>query len=241
MSEKLTFPTGLEDLLGYRFLDRSVLEEALTHTSWANEQGIADDYERLEFLGDAILGAVAASWLFESRPDLNEGELSKLKSYVVSESVLAEHAESLGLGEYLRLGVGESRSGGREKRSLLADAMEAVIGAVYRDGGFESARCVALSLLESALGERVELPDVRDAKTALQEAVQASGGSLPEYRIVDEEGPDHRKRFHVECWVDGRLVGSGDGGTKKRAEQRAARAALETLEGDSQENNEAPR
>lgn len=241
MLEKLTFPTDLEDLLGYRFLDRSLLEEALTHTSWANEQGIPDDYERLEFLGDAILGAVAASWLFESRPDLNEGELSKLKSYAVSEPVLAEYAERLGLGEYLRLGVGESRSGGREKRSLLADAMEAVIGAVYQDGGLESARGVALPLLESALGERVELPDARDSKTALQEAVQASGGSLPEYRIVDEEGPDHRKRFHVECWVDGRLMGGGDGGTKKRAEQRAARAALQTLEGESQENNEALR
>ena len=241
MLEKLRSPDGLEELLGYRFRDRSLLEEALTHTSWANEQGVEDDYERLEFLGDAILGAVAASWLFESRPELNEGELSKLKSYVVSEPVLAEYAEGLGLGAYLRLGVGESRSGGREKRSLLADAMEAVIGAVYQDGGLESARGVALQLLESALGERVEIPDDRDSKTALQEAVQASGGSLPEYRIVDEEGPDHQKRFHVECWVDGRFLGGGDGGTKKRAEQRAARAALEALESESQESNEALR
>lgn len=234
-------PTGLEERLRYRFQDPRLLEEALTHTSWANEQGVADDYERLEFLGDAILGAVTASWLFDSRPDLDEGELSKLKSYVVSESALADHAEHLGLGDYLRLGVGESRSGGREKPSLLADAMEAVIGAVYQDGGIDAARGVALELLESALGERVEIPQARDSKTALQEAVQASGGGLPEYRHVAEEGPDHQKRFHVECWVDGRFAGGGDGSTKKRAEQRAAGAALETLEGESQESNDALR
>ena len=221
---------GLEERLRYSFREPKLLEAALTHTSWANEQGLEDDYERLEFLGDAILGAVAASWLYDTRPDLDEGELSKLKSYVVSEPVLARHAEHLGLGEYLRLGVGESRSGGREKRSLLADAMEAVLGAVYKDGGLAAAQGVALELLQSVLGERVEIPKRRDSKTALQEEAQARGSSLPEYRHVAEEGPDHQKRFHVECWVDGRLLGDGDGSTKKRAEQRAARAALERLE-----------
>jgi ribonuclease-3 len=239
MLEKLMNPAGLEERLRYRFQDPRLLEEALTHTSWANEQGVEDDYERLEFLGDAILGALTASWLYDSRPDLDEGELSKLKSFVVSEAALAEHAEHLGLGIYLRLGVGESRSGGREKPSLLADAMEAVIGAVYQDGGLDAARAVALELLESVLGERIEIPEAQDSKTALQEAVQASGGTLPEYRHVGEEGPDHQKRFHVECWVDGRFVGGGDGSTKKRAEQRAARAALETLEGTSRESNDA--
>lgn len=231
--------TGLEERLCYRFRKRRLLEAALTHTSWANEQGIDHDYERLEFLGDAILGAVTASWLFDSRPDLNEGELSKLKGYAVSEAVLAAHAERLGIGEYLRLGVGESRSGGRAKRSLLADAMESVIGAVYQDGGLEAARGVALELLETALGERVEIPERRDSKTALQESAQASGGSLPEYRHVAEEGPDHQKRFHVECWIDGRMLGAGNGSTKKRAEQRAARAALAALEAPSRESRQA--
>jgi ribonuclease-3 len=239
MLENLISLTGLEERLRYRFRQPRLLEAALTHTSWANEQGVGDDYERLEFLGDAILGAVAASWLYDRRPDLDEGELSKLKSYVVSESVLAEHAEHLGLGEYLRLGVGESRSGGREKRSLLADAMEAILGAVYQDGGLEAARGVALQLLESALGERVEISELRDPKTALQEAAQARGGSLPEYRHVAEEGPDHKKRFHVECWVDGLFLGEGDGSTKKQAEQRAARVALAALEDDSQESDNA--
>lgn len=234
-------PTGLEERLRYRFQDPRLLEEALTHTSWANEQGVKGDYERLEFLGDAVLGAVTASWLYDSRPGLDEGELSKLKSYVVSESALAEHAEHLGLGNYLRLGVGESRSGGREKPSLLADAMEAVIGAVYQDGGLDAARGVALELLESALGERAEIPEARDAKTALQEAVQARGGDLPEYRHVAEQGPDHQKSFHVECWVDGRFVGGGEGSTKKSAEQRAAGAALESLEGELRESNDALR
>lgn len=238
MSEDLTSLVGLEERLQYRFQEPRLLEAALTHTSWANEQGVEDDYERLEFLGDAILGAITASWLFDRRSDLDEGELSKLKSYVVSESVLAHHAERLGLGEYLRLGVGESRSGGREKKSLLADVMEAVIGAVFQDGGLQSARSVTLELLEAALGERVEIPEFRDSKTALQETVQARSAGLPEYRHVSEEGPDHQKRFHVECWVDGRLLGTGDGGTKKQAEQRAARAALSVMEEEPQERSE---
>lgn len=231
MSENRTSLGGLEERLGYRFQEPRLLEAALTHTSWANEQGVDLDYERLEFLGDAILGAVTASWLYDRRPDLDEGQLSKLKGFVVSEAVLAEHAERLELGSYLRLGVGESRSGGREKRSLLADAMEAVLGAVFQDGGLEAARAVALELLQSALGERVEIPELGDSKTALQETVQATLGGLPEYRHVAEEGPDHQKRFLVECWVDGRLEGVGDGGTKKQAEQRAAGAALAALEG----------
>jgi ribonuclease-3 len=236
MLENSTPPAGLEERLGYRFRQPWLLEAALTHTSWANEQGVDHDYERLEFLGDAILGAIAASWLYESRPDLDEGALSKLKSYVVSEAVLADHAERLELGRHLRLGVGESRSGGQQKPSLLADAMEAVLGAVFQDGGLEAARRVAKELFESALGEGVDIPELRDAKTALQEAVQAMAGSLPEYRHVAEEGPDHQKRFHVECWIDGRLAGAGDGGTKKQAEQRAARGALAALRKETQES-----
>lgn len=213
--------------LGYRFKDPSLLEVSLTHRSFANERGLPGNYERLEFLGDTVVGLITAEWLYRQHPDLAEGDLSKLKGYVVSEPVLASYAERLGLGEILRLGVGEERSGGRRKRSLLADSLEAVLGAVFLDGGFKAAREVLLPLLEKATG--VPQSDLHDAKTELQELVQGEGWELPEYRHIMEEGPDHRKRFHVECWVAGRRAGSGEGGTKKEAEQRAARAAVDAL------------
>jgi ribonuclease-3 len=213
--------------LGYKFKDPSLLEVSLTHRSFANERELDENYERLEFLGDTVVGLITAEWLYRQHPDLAEGDLSKLKGYVVSEPVLASYAERLGLGEILRLGVGEERSGGRSKRSLLADSVEAVVGAVFLDGGFESAREVFLPLLQKATGAP-EI-DLHDAKTELQELVQGEGWPLPEYRHILEEGPDHRKRFHVECWVEGRRAGNGEGGTKKEAEQRAARAAVTAL------------
>lgn len=213
--------------LGYKFNDPALLEVALTHRSFANERNLDENYERLEFLGDAVVGLITAEWLYRQHPDLAEGDLSKLKGYVVSEPVLAGHAERLGLGEILRLGVGEERSGGRSKRSLLADSVEAVLGGVFLDGGFEAARRVFLPLLEKST--RAPKSDLHDAKTELQELVQASGWSLPEYRHISEEGPDHRKRFYVECWVAERLAGAGEGRTKKEAEQRAARAAVDSL------------
>ena len=206
---------------------RSLLEKSLTHRSFANERDLDENYERLEFLGDTVVGLITAEWLYRRHPDLAEGDLSKLKGYVVSEPVLARQAEMLGLGEILRLGVGEERSGGRRKRSLLADTLEAVLGAVFLDGGLAAARRVFLPFLEQASGAPES--DLHDAKTELQELVQGEGGGLPEYRHISEEGPDHRKRFHVECWVSGRRAGAGEGGTKKEAEQRAARAAVENL------------
>lgn len=221
-------PTPFEERLGYRFRDEELLTLAVTHRSWANEQGTDEHYERLEFLGDAVLGLVAGQWLFRTLPHLPEGELSKKKAVLVSKPALAAHARRLGLGELLRLGVGEERSGGRKKASLLADSLEAVFGAVYLDGGFDAARDVVREFVAHAHETREqELPV--DAKTRLQELTQARGLDLPEYRLVAEEGPDHEKEFQVECRVDGDVVGAGAGRSKKLAEQRAATAALDAL------------
>lgn len=219
----------LESRLGYRFLDRSLLQMALTHRSWVHETGSGRHYERIEFLGDAVLGIVASEWLYRQYPSVPEGRLSKIKSHAVSEPVLAGWARDLGLGEHLRLGVGEDRSGGRDKPSLLADAMEAVLGALYLEGGLEPVRSVLNPLLESALSSDVVAALEGGSKSKLQEWVQSRGLELPEYRHVAEEGPDHDKRFHVECWIAGDRISVGAGATKKRAEQRAARAALRDL------------
>jgi len=221
-------PTPLEKRLGHRFKRLDLLELALTHRSWANEQGIPEHYERLEFLGDAVLGLVAAEWLYTSHPELPEGELSKHKAQLVSRDTLARHARDLDLGDVLRMGVGEERSGGRTKSSLLADSMEAIFGAVYLDGGLEVARKAILPMLEEGYHERARQA-VNDAKTQLQEVVQALGWDLPEYRLADSLGPDHSKTFVVECWLDGKLAGRGEGPSKKTAEQKAAADALEKL------------
>lgn len=220
--------TRLERALGYRFRRPELLELALTHRSYANEQELERHNERLEFLGDAVLGLVAARWLYEEHPELPEGELSKRKASLVSAPALAAFSTELGVGRELRLGVGEERSGGRSKPSLLADTLEAVLGAIYLDGGLAPVRKVVTPMLERALAERPRLHE-EDAKTRLQEVVQARGRPLPEYRIVDEVGPDHAKRFVVECYLEDRSAGRGEGRTKKRAEQRAAAQALEAV------------
>lgn len=214
----------LERRLGYRFHDRALLEAALTHRSHAQESGGEIQYERLEFLGDAVLGLAAAERLYRALPAEAEGELSRLKAWVVSAESLARYAEALGLGELLRLGVGEERTGGRRKRSLLADALEAVFGAVYLDGGATAARALLAPYLEEALA--ADPGRAGDAKTRLQEAAQARGWELPAYRIAGESGPDHAKRFVVEVLVRGEVAGRGEGGSKKEAQQAAAAAAL---------------
>ena len=218
-------PTPLEKRLGYRFKRLDLLDLALTHRSWANEQGIPEHYERLEFLGDAVLGVVTAEWLYQNHPELPEGDLSKHKAQLVSRDSLARHAQDIGLGPALRIGVGEDRSGGRTKASLLADSMEAVFGALFLDGGLEPARKVILSMVTDAFAE-LSRQAVTDAKTQLQEVAQALGWPLPEYRITDSLGPDHSKTFVVECWLAGELGGRGEGPSKKVAEQRAASDAL---------------
>jgi ribonuclease-3 len=221
-------PSPLEKKLKHRFKRPDLLDLALTHRSWANEQGIPEHYERLEFLGDAVLGLITAEWLYECHPELPEGELSKLKSQLVSRNTLAAFAEELELGPALRMGVGEERAGGRTKASLLADSLEAVFGALFLDGGLEAATRAVVAMLEGAIAERGQLLE-RDAKTQLQEIAQALGWALPDYRVLEASGPDHNKLFTVECWVAGEASGQGEGPSKKLAEQRAAADALARL------------
>jgi ribonuclease-3 len=223
----------VEARLGYEFRERALLEAALTHRSHANEAGQGQDYERLEFLGDAVLGLIAAAWLFRALPDLQEGELSSRKAAAVSARSLARYAEAIGLGSWLRLSSNEDRAGGRRKISLLADPLEAVFGAIFLDGGFLAARAVIERYLESNPeflgGQRVV-----DAKTALQELVQAEGWPLPSYEVIAAIGPDHAKYFTVDVRLRGELAGRGEGRSKKEAQQQAAAAALERLRAESE-------
>jgi ribonuclease-3 len=221
----------LERRLGYRFRDRGLLEHALTHKSRAQEDasgGVVDN-ESLEFLGDAVLGLVIAEMLFREFPHFQEGQKSKVKATLVSTTSLAALAEHLGLGEHLLLGRGEEKTGGRRKQALLADACEALIAAIYLDGGLDEARRFVLAELADEIA-RVRSPEfLRDFKSALQERVQASERPLPEYVITRATGPDHDKRFHVEVRVAGEMLGEASGRTKKEAEQEAARIALVRL------------
>jgi len=223
----------LEERLEYHFRDRGLLEHALTHRSHAHEDvsgGVADN-ESLEFLGDAVLGLIVADLLFREFPHFREGQKSKVKGTLVSTTSLAAVAERLGLGEALLLGRGEEKTGGRQKQALLADACEAVIAAVYLDGGFEEARRLVLRELADDIN-RVRTPEfLRDYKSALQEQLQASGRDRPEYVVTDTAGPDHDKVFTVEVRGGSQTLGSGRGRSKKDAEQEAAREALERLRG----------
>ena len=229
---------ALETRLGYRFRDRGLLEHALTHKSKAHEDpsGGVIDNESLEFLGDAVLGLVIADALFRTFPDFSEGQKSKIKAMLVSTTALAELAERLQLGDHMILGRGEEKTGGRQKQALLADTCEALIAAIYLDGGLEPAR----QFIMRELGDDVEQagqPDYfgRDHKSRLQEELQSLGRPLPVYRVAGEAGPEHRKMFHVEVLVAGDILAQGAGRTKKDAEQEAAKAALQRLtqEGDA--------
>ena len=222
--------TELERQIGYVFDDRSLLKRALSHRSYANEHGDdVDDNEVLEFLGDAVLGLIVSDLLCSRYPHLREGEMSKLKSFLVSAETLAQLAEGLGLGRFILLGRGEEKTAGREKNSILANALEALIAALYLDGGLEQAAEFVLAGVEPLIpGAEETSSPVRDFKSALQEAVQAEGMPLPGYEVVSEDGPDHDKVFHVEVSV-GEMLAHGHGRTKKRAEQRAARQILEAL------------
>ena len=220
----------LEEKLGYHFRDRGLLEHAMTHSSYANEHrttGLTSN-ERLEFLGDSVLGVVVADYLFQKHPDMPEGELTRTRAALVCEGSLHEVAQSLGLGRYLRLGKGEDAGGGRKRPSILADATEAMLAAVYLDGGMEAVRPIIRALILDK--EREKAAD-RDYKTALQELVQRTPGAAVSYRLVRESGPDHCRSFEMEASVDGRVIGTGAGRTKKEAEQMAAKAALARLNG----------
>jgi len=220
--------TALEAALGYTFTDPTLLRQALIHRSWSAEVEGEKPNERLEFLGDAVLSLVVAAEVYR-RPGLDEGSMAKVRSAVVSEDALAGAAASLGLGEHIMLGRGEEASGGRAKPSILADALEAVLGAVYLDGGLPPARDLVTRLLGEMVAERAEAPGGLDHKTRLQELLAASGRA-PEYE-VEGTGPDHDRRFTAVVHCGAEVLGRGGGTSKKRAEQDAARAALESLTG----------
>jgi len=222
----------LQQAIGYRFRDRGLLEHAMTHTSRANEDvsGGVRDNESMEFLGDAVLGFVVADVLFRDFPEFDEGQKSKMKASLVSTATLAQQAERLDLGEHMLLGRGEEKTGGRRKQALLADSYEALIAAIYLDGGVEPARAFIVREFGPLIAEarRTGVSD-RDYKSALQELLQSRELPLPEYRLVGSIGPDHRKLFQVEVIVKGERIGDATGRSKKEAEQEAARAALERL------------
>ncbi|MCS6292196.1 MAG: ribonuclease III [Nitrospira sp.] len=222
-------------LLHYRFKNPGLLAEALTHKSHVNERKGATrtHNERLEFLGDAVLSLIISDHLAQLYTQLSEGALSKLKANLVSESSLAQAARRMNLGTMLRLGRGEELSQGREKNSLLADALEAVIAAVYLDGGLEASRIFTLGVMQEELRQaeaHQTTPGEEDYKTRLQEWCQKRFDQLPQYVTVRESGPDHLKHFEVEVRVNERVAGNGQGLSKKEAEQMAARCALEQIE-----------
>ena len=221
---------NLEERLGYSFADVSLLENALTHSSYANENKAKGETsnERLEFLGDSVLGMVVADYLFRTHPDMPEGELTRTRAALVCEESLVEVAARWELGDYLRLGRGEDAGGGRNRPSIRADAVEAVIAAVYLDGGIGSARKLITKFILTD-NEREQEGAIRDYKTALQELVQRESGQVLTYRLLGESGPDHAKVFSVEVDLNGTPVGAGEGRSKKEAEQMAAKAAIEKL------------
>lgn len=215
---------SLERKLGYAFHDRSLLSEALNHSSYANEhRGGLRSNERLEFLGDSVLGFVSAEFLFKRYGDLPEGDLTRMRAALVCEQSLYAAAKALGLGVYLKLGRGEESGGGRERQSILADAVEALLAAVYLDGGIEAVR----ALIERILLRQIPaVEERRDYKTNLQEVVQRRNGQVLTYHMVDQRGPDHNKTFLFEVRLNDTVIGRGEGHSKKEAEQAAAKDAL---------------
>jgi len=221
----------LEKKLNYRFRDRELLSEALNHSSYANEHRGANvrSNERLEFLGDSVLGFVTAEFLFARHPDLPEGDLTRIRAALVCEQSLHEVAQKLELGRYLKLGRGEEGGGGRQRPSILADATEAVFAAVYLDGGIAAASSLIHRVLLDTEKEEAVEERRRDYKTVLQELVQRQSGQELFYRMVGASGPDHCKVFEAEVCLNGKRVGTGTGHSKKEAEQAAAAAALQVL------------
>lgn len=222
----------LEDKIGYQFKDRKLLKQALTHSSFANEQKInkLKDYERLEFLGDAVLELISSDFLFHENQDMPEGKLTKLRSSMVCEPALAYCARDLQLGQYLLLGKGEEATGGRERDSIISDVMEALIGALYLDGGFGAAHSFIHRFILSDLENKSLF---YDSKTVLQEIIQADNIGTFGYELKGEMGPDHNKEFLVDAVLNGKVIGEGKGRTKKAAEQQAAYKAILFLRGQA--------
>jgi ribonuclease III len=221
--------SDIQQRIAYTFQDVELLERALTHKSFANENRVPYHNERMEFLGDAVLSLVISEYLMKACPDSTEGDLSRFRAAVVSEPALASVSREIGLGDYLLLGKGEEFTGGRNKDSLLADCLEALIASVYLDAGIDIAEAFVIRVFEAMIRKTCTSGGSLDYKTELQELCQERLKQLPDYRIVSETGPDHRKQFHMEVWIKGQLSGRGIGKSKKEAEQRAAREALEKL------------
>lgn len=221
-----------EKAIGYTFKNKELLQRALTHSSFLNQakDRHLQNNERLEFLGDAFLDAIVAVRLCEVMPDAPEGVLTKERAKVVCEKSLAEVGSDLGIGRYLRMSTGEASCGGREKPAIVADAVEAVIGAIFMDGGYAAAEDFVRTAMESQVKKAVEGKLINDYKTELQERVPPKCQLKLKYSVVGEEGPDHAKTFHVELTYDGRLIGRGSGKSKKEAEMNAARMAVESGE-----------
>jgi len=226
-------PDDLENLLGYHFRNQALLLQALTHRSFVNEREGENlrNNESLEFLGDAVLGFIVSSRIFQLYPDLTEGDLSKIKAYLVSAANLFRLAEGIHLGDFVRLSRGEEKTGGRTKRAIAVDAYEAIIGAIYMDGGVEAASVFVERQIKEFL-ERLDLTELTygDFKSALQEYLHNHGRPEPVYRVVDEIGPDHKKTFVVHVVIGDEVVAESSGRTKKEAQQSAARLALERIQ-----------
>ena len=220
----------LQEKLNYTFQNHALLTNALTHSSYANENRACgmDSNERLEFLGDSVLGLTVADYLFRNYPELPEGKMTRVRAELVCEHTLHEVACALNLGNYIRLGKGEEHTGGRQRTSILADCVEAIVAAMYLDGGMEPARAFIYTYILSGLKE-MPAGHNTDYKTELQELVQQENGRKLSYELVGSSGPDHRKTFTVQVSVDGKVLGKGEGHTKKEAEQTAAMYALEAL------------
>ena len=232
----------LQERLGYRFRDPRLLVTSLTHSSAVPELRAAsesaggtgkdvEDNERLEFLGDAVLDLLASEYLLEKFPSWSEGQLSRSRAYLVNAQALEAAARKLEIGQFLRLGRGEEKTRGREKAAIIADALEAIVAAIYLDSGLEAARALLRrALFESVLEGGGESIADSDRKSALQEFLQGKGHPPADYRLAGETGPDHQKSLYVEVWSMGELLASGEGNTKKEAEQKAARSALQRLQ-----------
>ena len=219
---------NLEESIGYTFKNKGLLEEALTHISYANEKGVKS-YEKLEFLGDSILEFISSKYLYSKFPELKEGELTKLRATVVCEDSLYEVAKKHNVSEYIKVGHSESLNGGKDKPTILADSIEAIIAAIYFDGGLEEAEKFILNNLKESIEIASKNVGQKDYKTVLQEELQKNGDIDLEYRIIDETGPDHDKTFTAEIIFSGKSLAQGTGKSKKLAEMQAAKKALENL------------
>lgn len=219
-----------EDIIDYKFSNKEYILEALTHSSYSNENKNFEFNERLEFLGDSVLSIVVSDYLFKNEASLPEGELTKLRANIVCEESLSEVAVKIKLGEHMLLGKGEEATGGRDRISILADAFEAVIAAIYLDGGLEEARAFVLNYMKEIIANSRKGKIFRDYKTHLQEVLQSRGESNIWYKLMDEKGPDHNKRFIMQVGINEDVLGTGEGKSKKEAEQLAARTALNNMD-----------